>query len=96
MTSEEYKSSYSNSWALIIGINQYSNASPLDYATNDATAVADILENKFNFPKTNITLLIDGEATSEAIKKTFFEYTKNSIQPNDIQMTLVPLLDGTT
>jgi uncharacterized caspase-like protein len=87
MSAEEkndYKANYSNSWALIIGINDYKYASPLGYAVNDAEAIADILEKKFNFPKKNISLLINENATIDKIRKSFFEYTSTmKITPDD-------------
>lgn len=70
-----YKPKYVNSWALIIGINKYKYVSPLGYAVNDATAVAKILEEKFGFLKSNISLLIDEGATIDTIRKSFLEYT---------------------
>lgn len=73
-----YQSKYSNSWALVIGINKYHHASPLGYATNDATAVAETLEKKFGFPKENITLLLDDNATKDEIIKSFLEYTNKT------------------
>ncbi len=38
-----YSPTYSNSHALVIGINNYPNASPLGYALNDAEATAKLL-----------------------------------------------------
>ncbi len=57
---------YQNSWALVIGIDAYPNG-PLNYAGNDARAVADVLVTKFGFAKDNVKLLLDGEATKQAI-----------------------------
>ena len=42
--------SYNNSHAIIIGIDEYRNASPLGYAVADATAIAEILVSNFGFP----------------------------------------------
>jgi hypothetical protein len=79
-----YEPNYINSWALIIGINKYTHASPLGYAINDAKAIANILEKKFGFSKDNITLLTDEHATIEEIKKSFLKYTnKGKIKPDD-------------
>ncbi|MFA6272126.1 MAG: caspase family protein [Patescibacteria group bacterium] len=79
MSSQEklvYQPEYTNSWALIIGINQYKFAPPLGYAKSDAEAVADILEKKFQFPKSNISLLIDKDATKDTINKSFLDFKK--------------------
>lgn len=71
----EYESRYDNSWALVIGINKYLYSSQLLNAKNDAEKVAQVLKEKFNFPKENIVILLDEEATKERIWK---EYTKLS------------------
>ncbi len=78
-----YKPKYENSWALVIGINKYLKAPPLRYACNDAKAIATVLKKRFNFPKSNITLLIDEKATKDAIAKSFHKYTKELVSPND-------------
>jgi uncharacterized caspase-like protein len=79
-----YESSYSNSWALVIGINRYFHVSPLSQATNDATEVARILESRFSFPKSQIVLLLDENATKDAISKSFLRFINGpEIQTND-------------
>ena len=62
---------YSESWALIIGINKYQNVDPLNYAVNDAIAVQDMLVNKYGFKEDNIKLITDEEATKDNIIKGF-------------------------
>ena len=37
---------YADSWALIIGINDYQNVEPLTYATPDAESVQELFLNK--------------------------------------------------
>ncbi|SVB66134.1 uncharacterized protein METZ01_LOCUS218988, partial [marine metagenome] len=53
---------YDDSWAVIIGIDNYENLSNLDYAVADAEAVKDMLINKFDYPKENVKLLLNEEA----------------------------------
>ena len=48
------KDIYSESWALIIGINDYQNVDPLSYAVDDAEAVNDILTRKYGFKEEKI------------------------------------------
>lgn len=67
---------YSNSHALIIGINQYKFGSSLDYAVNDALAVATILKDKFDFQSKNIKILCDKKATHDAILENFLSFSK--------------------
>ena len=78
-----YIPDYKNSWALIIGINNYQKVSPLSYAKHDAEAVSEILHSKFNFPKENITLLIDDAATKDSVIDSFLKYAKDEIDQND-------------
>jgi len=42
------KDIYSESWALIIGINKYENVQKLDFAADDAIAMKGILIESFN------------------------------------------------
>ncbi len=73
------KTNYSNSRALIIGINQYANASHLSYAVSDAEAVRDVLVGELAFPEDNITYLVDGAATKEGIVHAFMRFTKSDV-----------------
>lgn len=73
-----YLPKYQTSWALIIGINDYAHASPLDFARNDAEGIAKLLEEKFRFPRANIKVLLDGSATGGAIRKAFLEFSSSS------------------
>jgi len=79
-----YNPEYSNSWALVIGVNKYLFCPHLNYATNDAQAVTKVLEEQFGFPKENITLLLDEKATQNSIRKSFIKYTdKKLVGPDD-------------
>jgi hypothetical protein len=82
-TNTVFEPRYSNSWALVIGINQYVHAPPLDYARNDAIAVSTILIERFNFPRDNVALLTDTDATKVAILSKFFEFTSDKVESDD-------------
>jgi len=73
---------YDNSWALIIGIDKYQNVQSLDYAVNDAKDIQNMLVGKFQFPKDNIRLLINEEATHASILQEFSNIT-NKAGTND-------------
>ena len=60
---------YSDSWALIIGINDYQNVKPLNYAVADAKDIKELLINEFDFPEENIQILLNKEATLDGIKR---------------------------
>ena len=78
-----YEPRYSNSWGLLIGINQYDHAQPLDYACNDADMVSETLRNKLGFPSENIVLLNDRDATRLNILSEFLKFTGDKVQAND-------------
>lgn len=77
-----YIPDYSQSWAVVVGINKYKHGSKLAFACNDAEAVADLLKSRFNFPKENVTLLLDGEATLERIQSSIHNLAKTTA-PDD-------------
>ncbi len=71
-----YEPNYADSHALVIGINKYRHVSPLEYARNDAEAISALLVDKFDFPKGNITLLVDKDASGAAIRSAFLNYSR--------------------
>jgi hypothetical protein len=66
---------YSNSHALIIGINDYQHVSPLHHAANDARAVADILQRTFLFAADCVRLLLNEQAIKVNILSAYLGYT---------------------
>lgn len=77
------KPKYKASWALIVGIDNYKNASPLSYAVSDASEIREVLVNELGFPSSNITYLVDGDATKENILKSFMRFARNDIEVDD-------------
>ena len=57
MDSEIYSPRYSESRALVVGINNYQHASPLSYAIRDSEETARVLIDEFGFIEKNIILL---------------------------------------
>ncbi len=64
----KYKPNYTNSWALVVGINNYMCAPPLTYACNDAAVFAEQLIETFDFPSANVTTLLNEKATLKNIQ----------------------------
>jgi peptidoglycan/xylan/chitin deacetylase (PgdA/CDA1 family)/tetratricopeptide (TPR) repeat protein len=58
---------YRESWAAIIGIDDYLNWQKLEYATHDAQAIKDLLIQKYSFKPDHIFSLMNGEATRQNI-----------------------------
>lgn len=78
-----YAPRYSASHALLIGINNYRHASPLAYARQDAQTVADVLIARHGFPKEQLTLLLDEEATRAKILSAFLRYSDSAVSADD-------------
>jgi hypothetical protein len=74
-----FKTHYTNSRALIIGINEYNSLSPLIYAVSDAEAVRDVLISKLGFSAENIEYLVDGDATKDKIISSFMRLAKDDV-----------------
>lgn len=64
---EPPRSYYRESWAVVIGINDYQSWPKLRYCVNDANSVEETLMSRFGFKKSNIIKLLNKEATREAI-----------------------------
>ena len=64
---EGRRSFYRESWAVIVGINDYQNWPKLRYAVNDANGVEEALVTRFGFKRENIRKLINGDATRQRI-----------------------------
>ncbi len=62
---------YRESWALVIGINNYLYAPKLKYAVSDGKAFAKLLIERYGFKPENVIQLYDDEATKENIMKAF-------------------------
>lgn len=61
---------YRESYAVVIGIDDYANWPRLRYAVNDARSIRDTLVNKYGFKPQNVTLLANKDATRENIIAT--------------------------
>lgn len=77
-----FTTKYSNSFALVIGVDEYVDCSPLTNACNDARAVAKALEKYAQFEKTSIQVLLNKEATKRQVLAAFLGLRK-ICSPND-------------
>lgn len=68
---------YQNSWAVVIGINDYSEWPKLQYATQDARAIRESLINRLGFDKDKVFMLQDRQATRHAILSLFNQQLGN-------------------
>lgn len=75
---------YVNSWAILIGIDDYTKWPKLQYAAHDAEGVRQTLIEKFGFTAERVVLLKNAEATRNGILASFHDKLANSgIQKND-------------
>jgi hypothetical protein len=77
----KYEPKYANSSALVVGINKYRHVGPLEIARADAEAIRDVLINEFAFPKKNVRILLDAQATRDRIMDEFLENER--LSPDD-------------
>ena len=73
---------YDNSWAVVIGVNQYQHWPRLQYAVPDAQAVRDKLV-QLGFPQENIIYLTDAQATKERIELILGDELRRKLGKND-------------
>jgi len=83
MIDPNLKPEYSASHGLIIGINDFQHASPLEYAISDADALSEALITKFGFPKDHIQLFTNKEATRRNIMAAYMGYCQAGTEIND-------------
>ncbi|XXF77334.1 polysaccharide deacetylase family protein [Myxococcaceae bacterium GXIMD 01537] len=69
---------YRDSWAVVIGINEYQKWPKLSYAVNDAQGVRDLLVGRFRFKPENVQVLLNQEATRERILSTLGDALSDS------------------
>lgn len=75
---------YANSWAILVGIDNYPKWPRLQYAVNDAEGVEQILVQKFGFARERVILLKNEQATRQGILAAFHDrLAHGGLQPND-------------
>ncbi len=66
-------SAYQNSWAVVIGIDDYAKWPKLQYAARDAQAIRETLVGRFGFAGERVLTLTNGEATRNNILALFHD-----------------------
>lgn len=69
---------YADSYAVVIGINDYQKWPKLQYAVQDAKAIRDTLVNRFGFDSGRVFTLTNGEATRNNILALFHDKLANA------------------
>ena len=73
---------YHESWAVIVGIDNYSKWPKLRYAVNDANGIRETLLNEFHFKPDHVFTLLNEEATREKIVSVLGDRLSN---PKEVQ-----------
>lgn len=73
-----------NIWAVVIGINDYTNIRKLKYAVNDARAFHDLLISNNKIPEENVSLLINQKASLTNLRSTLGTKLKNYAGKEDM------------
>ncbi|MBV8605398.1 MAG: polysaccharide deacetylase family protein [Pelomonas sp.] len=77
-------SGYAESWAVVIGIDDYAKWPKLKHAVHDAESVRDALVNRLGFDASHVVLLKNADATRNGILSTFHErFGDGKLQRND-------------
>lgn len=63
----ELKPDYDQSWAVVIGIDEYEHFNRLDYAVRDAEGIAELLTTELDFPKANVFCILDPPSTEKGL-----------------------------
>jgi len=73
-----------NAYAVVIGISQYREEviPKIAYGSNDAQAIARLLETQGGIPKTNIKLLTDSKATLADFRNYFGSWLRMRVKPD--------------
>jgi peptidoglycan/xylan/chitin deacetylase (PgdA/CDA1 family)/uncharacterized caspase-like protein len=75
---------YANSWAVVIGIDDYAKWPKLQYAVRDAQGIRETLIEKFAFAPERVVTLKNGEATRNNILAAFHDkLAHGGVQKND-------------
>lgn len=74
---------YDNSWAILIGINDYRHWNDLDYAVHDVEEVKKFLIHEYGFDENNIKTYLNKEASLENIFILLEGDFVNKIKEND-------------
>jgi uncharacterized caspase-like protein/peptidoglycan/xylan/chitin deacetylase (PgdA/CDA1 family) len=75
---------YANSWAIVVGIDNYPKWPRLQYAVRDAKGVSELLVQKFGFAPDRVITLENEQATRTGILAAFHDrLAHGGVQPND-------------
>lgn len=74
---------YANSWAIVIGVDDYAKWPKLQYAVRDARAIRQTLVDKFGFAPERVVALENAGATRAGILAAFHDQLAHGVQKND-------------
>lgn len=82
-TRQTVTTGYADSWAVVIGVNDYAKWPKLQYAANDADGMRQLLVERYGFAPERVLSLKDGEATRNGILSLFERLGHGDVKKND-------------
>jgi peptidoglycan/xylan/chitin deacetylase (PgdA/CDA1 family) len=83
VASQEAPVVYEDSWAVVVGVNEYDHWPRLSYAVQDARGIRDALVDKLGFASDHVIELFDGKATRERILSVLGDELPAKVGPED-------------
>ena len=86
-----HQSVYTDSYALIIGINDYRNLPTqlhLHFAVADALAMRDVLVKYYGFPADHIRMLLNDDATKQNVEDALSDFADQGKYHNDDRLLI--------
>lgn len=77
------KTHYTRSRALVIGIDRYTQISPLEYAVSDANEFRQTLIDSLGFDAADVVYLVNEAATRQAILREFLRFSRDDIDVDE-------------
>jgi peptidoglycan/xylan/chitin deacetylase (PgdA/CDA1 family)/uncharacterized caspase-like protein len=74
---------YADSWAVVVGVDDYAAWPRLSHAVADAEAVADALVDRFGFPEDHVVRLYDADATRADVLRVLGDELPGRVGPDD-------------
>ncbi len=73
----------SASWAVVVGITDYRNFPPLEAGVERAERMRRMFSTTWNVPDDNMRVLLNGDATHDAVRNSLVEWLPERVSPGD-------------
>lgn len=70
-------------WALVVGISEYRSFPPLEDGVTRAERMARVFRTTWEVPEANTRMLVDAEATHQAVREALVGWLPSVVEPDD-------------